>query len=99
MLWFVKGTYSGEHVADVCVRMRRTARKGSTSGGQGESGFADLVERFSYKGQTILDPFVGGGTTAVVGVRLERFVIGADIDAAHVDTTARRLQSLVEAAP
>jgi site-specific DNA-methyltransferase (adenine-specific) len=97
VLWFVKGKYTGEHVNDVVRSESAAGAKDFHAWGQVESGFAQLVENFSYKGQTILDPFVGGGTTAVVGVRLERVVIGSDIDAAHVDSTARRLQALVEA--
>ena len=44
----------------------------------------ELVERlirlYSYVGETILDPFLGTGTTAVVARRLDRNCVGYEID-------------------
>ncbi len=40
----------------------------------------DLIERFTYVGETILDPFCGGGTTGVVAVKMKRRFIGNDIE-------------------
>src|SRR5690606_30521609 len=40
--------------------------------GQNESGFAELVGRLSAPGELVVDPFLGGGTTAVVCRRLGR---------------------------
>ena len=58
--------------------------------GQSESGMADLVERLSSPGQLVCDPFVGGGTTAVVSLKLGRRFVGCDTDAAAVETSRRR---------
>lgn len=41
---------------------------------------AAAIEAFSHPGQTILDPFVGGGTTLVEAMRLRRTAIGADLN-------------------
>jgi ParB-like chromosome segregation protein Spo0J len=60
--------------------------------GQSESGMAMLVGRLSQPGQSIVDPFLGGGTTAVVCRDLERRFIGCDIDAAAVAVARGRLQ-------
>lgn len=59
--------------------------------GQSESGFASLVERLTEPGQLVVDPFLGGGTTALVCRDLGRRFIGCDIDAAHVTTSRERL--------
>lgn len=59
--------------------------------GQSESGFASLVERLTEPGQLVLDPFLGGGTTAVVCRDLGRRFVGCDIDAAHVTTSRERV--------
>jgi hypothetical protein len=59
--------------------------------GQSESGFASLVERLTEPGWLVVDPFLGGGTTAVVCRDLGRRFIGCDIDAAHVATARERL--------
>jgi site-specific DNA-methyltransferase (adenine-specific) len=59
--------------------------------GQSESGMAAIVERLSTPGALVVDPFVGGGTTAVVCRDLERRFIGCDIDAAAVSVAQERL--------
>ena len=42
--------------------------------------FSKLIEEYSKKGQTILDPFCGGGTTVYESLKLKRKVIGFDIN-------------------
>lgn len=59
--------------------------------GQSESGMADLVERLTKPGQLVCDPFLGGGTTAVVALALGRRFVGCDIDAAHVEQARARV--------
>jgi site-specific DNA-methyltransferase (adenine-specific) len=59
--------------------------------GQSESGMADLVERLTKPGQLVCDPFLGGGTTAVVSLALGRRFVGCDVDAAWVEKTRKRL--------
>jgi ParB-like chromosome segregation protein Spo0J len=59
--------------------------------GQTESGFASIVERLTEPGALVVDPFLGGGTTAVVCRDLGRRFIGCDIDAAAVSTSRERL--------
>lgn len=59
--------------------------------GQSEEGIARLVEAFTQPGDLVVDPFLGGGTTAVVCRDLGRQFIGCDIDAAAVNATLKRL--------
>ena len=61
--------------------------------GQSESGMAAIVERLSASGALVVDPFVGGGTTAVVCRDLNRQFIGCDSDIAAVNVTQERLAS------
>jgi site-specific DNA-methyltransferase (adenine-specific) len=58
--------------------------------GQSESGMADLIERLSKPGDLVCDPFLGGGTTAVVCHQLGRRFIGCDVDQQCLDTTIER---------
>lgn len=60
--------------------------------GQSESGMMDIVERLTKPGQLVCDPFLGGGTTAVVSFALGRRFIGCDIDSKSIDTTKQRLE-------
>ena len=49
------------------------------------------IKLFSYVGATILDPFVGAGTTVVSAKNLERNFIGIDISQKYCDITKQRL--------
>jgi SAM-dependent methyltransferase len=59
--------------------------------GQSESGIAALVERFTRPGELVVDPFLGGGTTAVVCRDLGRRFVGCDVDARAIEAAERRL--------
>lgn len=59
--------------------------------GQSESGFEQIVDTLTRPGELVVDPFLGGGTTAVVCRALGRRFVGCDIDAAAVATTRERL--------
>lgn len=58
--------------------------------GQSESGIAGLIERFTVPGHIVLDPFMGGGTTGVVALRMGRAFIGIDSDGQAVETARAR---------
>lgn len=76
---------------DAATGTRDGADKEFHHWGQSESGIAEQVERFTQPGQLVVDPFLGGGTTAVVSRDLGRRFIGCDIDAAHVATSRERV--------
>jgi DNA modification methylase len=50
------------------------------------------VERFSLKGDTILDPFMGSGTTGVACVQLGRNFIGVEIDPHYFEIAKKRIE-------
>lgn len=52
----------------------------------------ELVHLFSDPGQTVLDPFMGSGTTGVACVREGRDFIGCEIDAQHFDLACKRIE-------
>ena len=95
LLWFTKGAYTGNWVGDVCKSNVNDNDKNHHHWGQSESGIADIIERFSLPGQIICDPFVGGGTTAVVAAGMKRYFVGCDIDAACVEKTNQRLREVL----
>lgn len=60
--------------------------------GQNEQGFAQIVETFSEPRDLVVDPFLGGGTTAIVARDLGRRFIGCDVDAAAIADSRSRLE-------
>lgn len=50
-----------------------------------------LIKLLSFPGDTILDPFVGSGTTAVIAYRLGRKCFGYDFNPEFVNSARRRL--------
>jgi site-specific DNA-methyltransferase (adenine-specific) len=55
-----------------------------------------IIEIGSNKGDTILDPFCGSGTTLVAGKLQNRKVIGIDISEDAVGITKKRLENLIK---
>ena len=51
-----------------------------------------LITLYSYVGETVLDPFLGTGTTCVVARKLERNCIGYEIDLDLKDVVLERLK-------
>lgn len=51
-----------------------------------------LVRMFSFVGDTVLDPFMGTGTTAVASAKWGRDSVGFEIDAHYFDLAQRRIQ-------
>lgn len=92
VFWFINGDeYAGDWIGDVAKSAVNDNDKRFHEWGQSESGMADLIERFSYPGDTILDPFLGGGTTGLVALKLDRLFIGIDSDKQAIETTKQRL--------
>jgi len=53
----------------------------------------ELVSLFSDRHETILDPFMGSGTTGVACVRLGRRFIGCEISDQYFEIAVRRIES------
>jgi site-specific DNA-methyltransferase (adenine-specific) len=50
-----------------------------------------LIELYTYRGDLVLDPFMGSGSTAVAAVRTERHFVGFDTDPAYVTLAEERV--------
>ena len=55
-----------------------------------------LVERGSLAGETVLDPFMGTGTTGMACVTLGRKFIGIEIEPKYFDIACKRIRFMVE---
>jgi modification methylase len=51
-----------------------------------------LVRMFSFVGDTVLDPFLGSGTTSMASAKWGRNSIGVEVDQAYFDSAAQRLE-------
>jgi modification methylase len=58
-----------------------------------------LIHLYTFEGDTVLDPFMGSGTTDVAAKGCGRHFVGYEIDPAYVSTCMDRVSSVVEAAP
>jgi DNA modification methylase len=50
-----------------------------------------LIDLYTYRGDLVLDPFMGSGTTAVAAVRTERHFVGYDTDPGYVAAALERI--------
>jgi DNA modification methylase len=54
---------------------------------------ADAILDCSTRGDLVLDPFLGSGTTLIAAERVGRRCFGIEIDPAYADTIIRRFQA------
>ena len=91
VLVYCKGEFDRDTFGDVAQSDTNDNDKAHHHWGQSESGMYDLMQRFCLPGETILDPFCGGGTTGVIAVHLGCKFTGIDIDKQAVETTIKRI--------
>ncbi|MHB1533222.1 MAG: DNA-methyltransferase [Acidimicrobiales bacterium] len=53
---------------------------------------ARLIELYTYRGDLVLDPFAGSGTTAVAAVRADRYYCGYDLDESYIQLAEARVE-------
>lgn len=54
-----------------------------------------LIELYTYKGDLVLDPFMGSGTTALAAAAADRRYVGFDTEQAYVELAEQRLAGAV----
>lgn len=83
--------FGGERFITQDVLQSRGDDKEHHHWGQSESGMAAIIDSFTIPGELVVDPFLGGGTTAVVCRDLGRRFAGCDIDSAATSIARERL--------
>lgn len=83
---------AGPRLADV-IRAEGgdAAAKDNHRWGQDYAAFHTIIERLTTRGQTVVDPFCGSGTTLLAAHALGRHAIGCDIDPESVQKAKERL--------
>ena len=56
-----------------------------------------LIQLYTYKGEIVLDPFMGSGQTAIAALKAGRHYVGYEIDEAYVQLAERRVREFAEA--
>ena len=55
-----------------------------------------LIRMFSVKGETVLDPFLGSGTTLKVAMKTERNCVGYELDRSLLSTINKKVAAYTE---
>jgi site-specific DNA-methyltransferase (adenine-specific) len=55
---------------------------------------ARLIELYTYRGDLVLDPFVGSGTTVVAAQAMDRHYVGYDLDESYIALAESRVGAL-----
>ncbi|NOZ82677.1 MAG: site-specific DNA-methyltransferase [Euryarchaeota archaeon] len=55
-----------------------------------------LIQLYTYRGEVVLDPFMGSGQTAIAALKAERHYVGYEIDARYAELAERRIRELRE---
>lgn len=71
--------------------MRTTRSKSHHDWEQGIEPALKLIEAYTVKGEIVLDPFVGSGTSLLAAKRLKRAYVGFDVDEHTARLATRRL--------
>jgi site-specific DNA-methyltransferase (adenine-specific) len=91
IIWMTKGKYKGDYIGDVIKTDVNSNDKRFHEWGQSENGMASIIEKFTYPGDVIMDPFLGGGTTGVCAVSMGRRFIGCDINEECINKSRERI--------
>ncbi len=89
-LWYAKGKRNGGWVRDSA---NGKPDKRYHAWGDGVSFIRGYIERLTAPSDLVLDPFAGGGCTALACFQTGRRFIGYEIDAETADVARRRLES------
>jgi 16S rRNA G966 N2-methylase RsmD len=90
LVWFVKGG-RGDVQNVILDVVRGDREKDSHEWQQSEEEALHMIGKLSAPGSTVVDFFLGGGTTAVACKRLDRRFIGFEVNAASIERSAKRL--------
>ena len=95
VLWYVKGSYPQGRgfVRDGFILSGNDGQKKDNHKWEQDISWAKFfIDKFTNPGDTILDPFMGSGTTGVACVQTSRNFIGYEIDPEYFAIAERRIK-------
>lgn len=54
------------------------------------------IQFYTFKGDVVLDPFIGSGSTALAALKSDRYFVGYDIKSEYVENANKRIRLAVE---
>jgi DNA modification methylase len=81
--------YTGKIFGDVCKSEKN--EKNEHDWQQSISGMDDIINKFTIKGNIILDPFLGSGSTGLSAIKNDCIFYGCDIDKQNVAISTTRI--------
>lgn len=54
------------------------------------------IQLYTFKGDVVLDPFVGSGTTCIAALKAGRHFVGIDIEEKYVEMARQRIKQIME---
>jgi DNA modification methylase len=90
-----KGTFVDDVWTDISVENSQALVQTGYPTQKPEALLERIIELTSNPGDLVLDCFVGSGTTAAMAQRLDRHWIAADINKGAIQTTSKRLQTII----
>lgn len=95
LIFSKKSKYDGLSFGDVIKTSVNNNDKRYHHWGQSVEGFDLIIERFALPGQLILDPFVGGGASAIATLKNGCSFIGIDVDSNCILKTRNRINEYI----
>lgn len=92
VLFYGKDPFAGKHLAPITIEQLQPTEAVGHPTSKPERVMRWLIHRASRPGETVLDLFMGSGTTGVACVQLGRKFIGIEIDPGYFDTACRRIE-------
>jgi len=93
VIFLVNGKNECEHIEDWVNAGKYD--KDYHDWGQTVEGMIQIIERFTFKGQIILDPFCGAGSTGIGALQTDRHFIGIDNNEYAIKQSGERLKEIV----
>lgn len=58
-----------------------------------------LIQLYTYKGDVVLDPFMGSGSTAIAALKSERKYVGYEVDPGYIEIAEKRIAPFKQQIP